>query len=155
MITLISDWRCCCITTHSIFTVMQFWNYAVFQYSWPSVLKAIILVNRCKPRVTCIFHIEKLLILNSWCYDIVHHIFSFEVPCNWGIPMLKFHVQPKRHCTVFPTYVMCQTWESAYIEGRGKLNCVRILQFWRKNMQKLKITYQKNCRIHFMNSSCI
>jgi len=70
------------------------------------------------------------------------HIFSFDVPCDRTIATLKFHVQTNnlRHCTVFPNYEMCQIWESAYTVEKGKMYCVRILQFWRKNIQKFKIT---------------
>jgi hypothetical protein len=107
-----------------------------------SVFKTVILVNRRKPRVTCIFHIEKLLIFNTCCYNIVHpHLFIWRA--LWlKNTMFKFHLRPNnlRHCTIFPNYEMCRIWESAYTMEKGKMYCVRILQFWRKNIQKFKIT---------------
>jgi len=57
---------------------VHFLKYAVFQYIF-NVFKNVILLNRHKSRVTCIFHIEKLLIFNTRCYNIVHpHLFIWR-----------------------------------------------------------------------------
>jgi len=140
-ITLISDWRCSCFTSHPVFIVVHFWKYAVFQYIF-NVFKNVNLVNHHKPRVTCIFHIKKYIFLTLDVTTLCIHIFSFDVPCDWRIPTLAFHLRPNnlRHCRVFPNYEMCRIWESAYTVEKGKMYCVRVLQFWRKNIQKFKIT---------------
>jgi len=138
----ISDWHCSCFTLHLVLTVVHFWKYAVFQYFWPSVFKTVILVHHHKPRVTCIFLLKSYFFLTIDVATLCIHIFSFEVSCDWRTPMVKFHARPNnmRHCKVFPNYVMCQIWESAYTVEKGKMYCVRILQFWRKNIEKFKIT---------------
>jgi hypothetical protein len=93
------------------------------------------------------------LVTKTWQYGPLHSLI-FSSTWRWIVSCLRYFLWTSSEGnisywyilsavifrTVLSHYVTCQIWESAHTVERGKMNWARILQFWRKNIQKFNIT---------------